>query len=235
MDSDLGGIANRLKADMLAGRLAPGAELGQIALAERFGVSRIPIRDAIRELVGEGLVIASPNRGATVISLGADEIREVYDLRILLECDCVQRAAKRIKPSDYGQLEYACRRSELDSTSPNWAESEWGFHRILYEFADRPRQLAMIKKLRETSQIHIEAYRSLPEKHTIWNKDHEEMVEALKNRDTDLACAILERHLDDSAVYLIARLSAVSRSTTDPNLALMAPVRVGSEVATLSE
>src|SRR5438552_13920080 len=79
-------IAEELKREMLSGRIPAGAELRQTALAERFAVSRIPIRDALRSLAAQGLAVIEPGRGATVIRLSAPQIEEVFDLRIMLEC-----------------------------------------------------------------------------------------------------------------------------------------------------
>src|SRR5437867_991093 len=91
-------IADELRTELMKGLLGPGVDLPQVALARRFGVSRIPVRDALRVLAGEGLVEMDANRGARVINLKPAEIREVYDLRILLECDCLRRASKAITP-----------------------------------------------------------------------------------------------------------------------------------------
>src|SRR6185369_12849834 len=92
-------IATALRGELMAGVLRPGADLSQVDLAERFGVSSIPVRDALRILAGEGLVDIEINRGAKAISLTPDQVREVYDLRILLECDCLRRAAKALTPA----------------------------------------------------------------------------------------------------------------------------------------
>src|SRR5262245_20367755 len=75
-------IAAALRSELMMGTLRPGAELSQVVLAERFGVSRIPIRDALRILAGEGLVEIEANRGARAIALTPGEVREIYDLRV---------------------------------------------------------------------------------------------------------------------------------------------------------
>ncbi|MCA9555343.1 MAG: GntR family transcriptional regulator [Myxococcales bacterium] len=199
-------IATLLKQDILSGALPPGAELSQPALAGRFGVSRIPVRDALRDLAGQGLVEVIPNRGAYVISLSADEVREIYDLRILLECDCLARAAEKIQPKDFTEIERVRRKSDLDAATPLWAQGEWEFHRTLYAFAGRPRQITMIERLRQTCQIHISAYASLPAKKKRWLADHARMVELLRKGGTYEAVAVLEDHLRKSAEHLLARM-----------------------------
>src|SRR5678815_5398232 len=85
-------IAESLREEILRGVLAPGQALRQEELAERFGVSRLPVRDALLRLEAQGLVHVYPNRGAFVISLSADEVSEIYEMRILLEGDIIERA-----------------------------------------------------------------------------------------------------------------------------------------------
>src|SRR5437763_14723371 len=83
-------IAETLRDEILRGAIPPGEALRQEELAERFGVSRLPVRDALLRLEAQGLVHVYPNRGAFVISLSADEVREVYEMRILLEGDLLE-------------------------------------------------------------------------------------------------------------------------------------------------
>ena len=109
------------------GTLRPGAELSQVVLAERFGVSRIPIRDALRILAGEGLVEIEANRGAKAIALTPGEVREIYDLRVLLECDRLRRAAEKMTRATLDEIERARRKSDLDAGTPGWAAGEGRF------------------------------------------------------------------------------------------------------------
>src|SRR5579883_1117401 len=105
-------IAAELRTELMAGRFRPGAELSQVTLADRFGVSRIPVRDALRILAGEGLVEMEPNRGARAIALTPAEVREIYDLRVLLECDCLRRAAGNMTPAALEEIERTRRKSD---------------------------------------------------------------------------------------------------------------------------
>src|SRR5688500_2920250 len=94
-------IADSLRDEILRGVIEPGAPLRQEELAERFQVSRIPVRDALLRLESQGLVHVYSNRGAFVISLSADEVREIYDMRILLEGDLIERAVPRMTAEDW--------------------------------------------------------------------------------------------------------------------------------------
>lgn len=201
-------IAAELRRDLLAGGLPPGAELSQVVLAERFGVSRIPVRDALRILAGEGLIEIEPNRGARAITLTPLQVREVYDLRVLLECDSLRRAADNMTPAALENIERIRRKSDLDASTPGWAAGDWAFHEALYLEAGRPRQLAMIASLRRTCQLFINAYSTMPAKRPRWLNDHRAILQHLGAGETELAVALLRRHLEAAAEHLLVRMSA---------------------------
>ncbi len=188
-------IAAALTRDITTGLLTPGTDLLQVDLAARFQVSRIPIRDALQRLAADGLVTVTPNRGARVVRLNADEIREVYDLRILLEGDLLARAIPKMTDQDVMKIETALERSNLDARTDRWAEGDWHFHTALYAPAARPRQMDLIHSLRRTCQIHIAAYRKLPDQTARWLEDHGALVDGCRARDTDYAKRVLQLHL----------------------------------------
>jgi DNA-binding GntR family transcriptional regulator len=201
-------IAERLRDDMLAGRIRPGAELIQADLAERFGVSRIPVRDALGLLAAQDLVTVRPNRGARVAELSRSEIREIYHLRILLECDLVSAAAAAAGPDDIRRAERTRALSDLEAGGEAWAEGDRRFHAALYAPAQRPRQLAMIEALRRTCQMQISAYAGLPQQTPQWLADHAAMLDAWRDGDGDRAATCLRAHLERARDDLLARMPA---------------------------
>src|SRR5512132_4234499 len=100
-------IAETLREEILRGDVAPGQALRQEELADRFGVSRLPVRDALLRLEAQGLVHVYPNRGAFVISLSAEDVTEIFDLRILLEGDLIERAVPRLTADDWRRIDAA--------------------------------------------------------------------------------------------------------------------------------
>ena len=130
--------------------MAPGHPLRQEELAHRFGVSRLPIRDALLRLEGEGLMAVYPNRGAFVASLSADEVREIYDLRMLLEGDLLARAVPLLITADWRRIDVAVVEAAVGAHELEWATLDRAFHLALYTPADRPRQLALVATLRGT-------------------------------------------------------------------------------------
>ena len=203
-------IAAELRRELMAGVLRPGAELPQVELAERFGVSRIPVRDALRILAGEGLLEMEANRGARAISLTPGQIREIYDLRILLECDCLQRAAAAITPAALQEIDRVRLKSDLDAAGPDWAAGDWAFHRAIYQLAGRSRQLAMIDALRRTCLLFVSAYRTMPVKKPRWLNEHRLILQSLQKGEATKAVLILQEHLEGAAQHLLGRM-AVSR------------------------
>lgn len=203
-------IAAELRAELMAGVLRPGAELPQATLAERFGVSRIPIRDALRILVGEGLVQMEANRGARAINLTATQVREIFDLRILLECDCLRRAALAMTPARLDAIDRARRKSDLDARGPDWAAGDWSFHRSIYDVTDRSRQIAMIEALRRTCVLFVIAYSTMPTRTPRWLSEHRDIYRNLEAGETDQAVTVLERHLAAAAQHLLDRMPATT-------------------------
>jgi DNA-binding GntR family transcriptional regulator len=199
-------IADELRAEITRGEPPPGHALRQEELAARFGVSRLPIREALRRLEAEGLVVVHPNRGAYVSQLDADQVREIYDLRILLEGDLLVRSIKRMKDDDIRAIENVMLRAERQARGQAWSELDDEFHAALYEPAARPRQLAMAMSLRGTVKNYQHAHAALPASTREWLRDHRALVDACRNRDSRQARRHLEDHLERAAAVVISRL-----------------------------
>lgn len=191
-------IFELLRSEIVQGALPPGAELKQEELAVRFGASRIPVREALRLLEAEGLVAFGPNRSAYVVALSIEEVDEIFHLRLLLETDCFARAAERMDISDLARIERARRRAEIDAGTNDWSDSDMAFHEALYAPANRPRQIALIRRLRMTSELQVPAYQRLPGEAGRWLADHKAIVEACRAGRADDAVAILHDHIESA-------------------------------------
>jgi DNA-binding GntR family transcriptional regulator len=199
-------IADSLQADIIAGRYRPGAELKQGEIAERFKVSRIPIRDALQLLAARGLIDLVPNRKARVISLTRDEIREIYDIRVLLECNCLATAIDQMRDANLERISAAFHHSSIDAKTTNWSDGDWAFHKALYLPSGKARQIGMIHKLRQTCRIHISGYGILPDQTAQWLKDHQDIVDACQMRDRDKATRVLKLHIEAAGKTLLDAL-----------------------------
>jgi len=157
-------IAGLIEEAIVSGELAPGSVLRQEQLSERFGVSRTPVREALRRLAALGLVSFIPNRGVRVRTLSHDELREAFLVRAELEALITAEAARRMSDEALEELDEAEKRftrltKELRSLEPGgdrrslaseWMRSNHNFHDVLYRTADLPYVESVAKAARRT-------------------------------------------------------------------------------------
>jgi len=145
-----GAAVAELRRRILSGSVSAGEALRQDALAKEFGISRIPIREAFRQLAAEGLVTIHPHRGAVVTALSAADIAELFDLRAMLEPDLIRRAVPHLKLGDFAAAEsiladYATAISNGDVDA--WGELNTEYHLSLYGPAGRSQTLELVRML----------------------------------------------------------------------------------------
>ncbi len=190
-------VLTSVRAAILAGVLSPGARLRQEELAERFGTSRIPVREALRALEYEGLVTSEPHRGFTVTELDADDVEEVYDLRIVLESHAVRVALPLLTDEDLEELEQLYQAMTSAATPDAQLAARERFYIRLYSVSGRPRLVGLIVRLRQ------EVARSLR-----WPtlqhapSHHDQFFEAVKIGDADRAVAQLAGHYQRVATLI---------------------------------
>ncbi len=201
-------IAQMLRTAILNGAILPGQELRQEELAKRFEVSRMPVRDALNLLARDRLITLRPNRGGKVVALDGREIEEVYDLRILLETDALERAFEHIDESALGDIKLEMKRCEVEADTPDFPRADWRFHQALYAPASRPRQTTIIRELRDVCQMHEAAYAGLRTTEDRWSEDHRAIVNAIEAGNPKLARSLLKAHLHEAGRQLHATLTA---------------------------
>lgn len=186
-----------MRETILSGKLAPGARLRQEKLAEQFGTSRIPVREALRALEYEGLVRSVPYRGFTVTELDADDIEEVYDLRILLESHAVRLALPLMTDEDVRVLEelYA----EMVAAQPGDAQlaARERFYIRLYAITGRPRLVGLIARLRQevARSLRWPTLQHAPSHHQVF-------FEAIRAGDAERAASQLATHYRRVAILI---------------------------------
>jgi DNA-binding GntR family transcriptional regulator len=194
---------------ILHGRYAAGEPLRQDALADELGVSRIPIREALRQLEAEGLVTFSPHRGAIVSSLSLAEIEEVFDLRATIEPDLLRRALPHLTTFQLDQAD-----DVLDSYAhalqtgdvSKWGELNWQFHATLYAPAERPITMGIVQRLHQQSDRYLRMQLALTHGETRANDEHRAIAAAARGRDVKRACALVRDHIAGAGRSLIAFL-----------------------------
>jgi DNA-binding GntR family transcriptional regulator len=193
---------------IVSGVFPPGAKLHQSRLAEALDVSRIPVRSAIRRLEAEGLVAVFPHRGAVVRSLEPEELREIYELRVMLETFALREAMKNITPEEMDELSELATQLDMEPEGSHWVDTRREFYRRLYRAAGRPRTLAMIEALRADVGRYWLSLRVVDHEGTA----HRDLVEAIRAEDAEAA----ERWLADHLEHVSDELSRLAEAETEP-------------------
>ncbi|HYW54265.1 MAG TPA: GntR family transcriptional regulator [Dongiaceae bacterium] len=200
-------IADALREDIHAGRLAAGTALNQNELADRFGVSRIPVREALRQLETDGTIRYVPSRGAVVSAYTPDEIEERFEIRAELEPLALRLAIPHLTPETLraAERELTAMRDEPDPE--RWGKHHAAFHRLLYEAAHRPRLLAIVESLylSVTSLIPPGSRREHMRAH---DAEHRAILDACARGDADAAARALREHLRSTRERALAPQTA---------------------------
>ncbi|HEV2442743.1 MAG TPA: GntR family transcriptional regulator [Steroidobacteraceae bacterium] len=199
-------VAESLRKEIAGGWLRPGSPLRQEAIADRLGVSRMPVRDALSQLHAEGLVDLLPNRGAFVSSMSAEECVELFDLRVMLECDALERAVAHHTDSSLRELRYIQGELEVATDRESWAAGDRRFHTNLYQPCGRPRTLRIIAELRNRVERFYLAALSPDDRRSAWRGEHRDILSAVGERDAAAACGALRRHLRETQAVVLAKI-----------------------------
>lgn len=191
-------VADSLRQDILDGVHPPGAQLRQDALAMAYQVSRIPVREALFQLEAEGLVTMAPHRGAVVAPLRAEEIRDVFELRALLEPRLLAASIPLLTDLDLAALEgieaaFASAIARRDSTA--WGRLNAELHLAMYARAPLPRTLAIVAALLQTSERYTRLQLARAEAWRRAQQEHAELVRLCRARDVTAATALLVAHV----------------------------------------
>jgi DNA-binding GntR family transcriptional regulator len=192
-------IVDRLRQAILDGTHAAGAQLRQDALADTYGVSRIPVREALFQLEAEGLVRIAPHKGAIVSELSLDEINDVFDLRCILEPRMLAQSAPGFTAEDFARLDGIQARFEAAIAKRDvgqWGVLNADFHMALYERAPQPRTRAIVASLLQTSDRYTRLQLSGTSAMGIAEQEHAELIRLCRAGDIANACRFLARHIE---------------------------------------
>lgn len=187
-----------LREKILRGDYAEGAPLRQDALAADLGVSRIPVREALRQLEVEGLVTFAPHQGAVVSTLSLAEIEELFELRALIETDLLRRAVPRLGPEDVARADRileaydeAFARGDVAA----WGALNWEFHSALLAAADRPFTMGIVQNLQNQSERYMRMQLALTHGEGRASREHHAIADAARRGDAEHACVLLAAHI----------------------------------------
>jgi DNA-binding GntR family transcriptional regulator len=198
------------------GELASGAYLVESDLARALGVSRTPVREALRRLAAEGLVLTEGHRRAVVREFSEDQVQELYELRARLESYAAARAATRLDAASLDTLRRlaaemeACVAAGTDLATARFADLNDRFHQVILDGARGEHLAAALRPVLQIQLLLLQRYRHTIQEHlerSCWH--HRELIRAFELRDPDLAGRQMELHM------LSAR-SAGPAPTEDP-------------------
>lgn len=208
-------VLGEMRRLLVTGELAPGTPVRQEAVAARLGVSRVPVREALKVLEGEGHVVYLPHRGYVVAELSVDDLTEVYRLRELLEAEAIRVAVPRLDDATVAAIQEAARavdsagrRGDLAAMTAHNRE----LHFLLFDAAGMPRLSRTLRQLWDATDVYRSVYFAGTGNRTRVKHDHADLVDALRARDVRRAVAVQKSHRD-SSVMAVTRAIA-GRSAT---------------------
>ena len=207
-------VFNTLRQAILKGELEPGERLMEIQLAERLGVSRTPIREAIRKLELEGLVLMIPRKGAEVAEISEKSLREVLEVRRSLEELAIELACQRITPEELTALEEAenrFARAVEDGEVMAIAESDENYHELIYQATENDRLVQILNNLREQMYRYRLEYIKDEDRRQILVVEHEHILRAVRRRDIADAKSAVREHIDNQQLTITKNLTTAKK------------------------
>jgi DNA-binding GntR family transcriptional regulator len=217
--SRAGNALHALESMILTGELQPRERLVVNALAERLGVSAYAIRTALQALEANGLVKMESNRGAVVSDLGADEIKEIFEVRVGLEKMANRMAAAHVTPDDITRLEEIEARLEAAYAQSELSEviaSNAMFHNYVAEMSRNQTLIKMILELKKRCHIFNTTAWSSPNVVAILFEEHRQYIRALGEKDLALLDELPERHFVHSKALFLQHLDAKKANFSPP-------------------
>lgn len=203
-------VFNTLRRAILKGELKPGERLMEIALADKLGVSRTPIREAIRKLELEGLVVMAPRKGAKVASITERDLSDVLEVRKGMEVLAISLACKRITGEELEKLETIEQSFQKLIESGNLtelAEMDVKFHDTIYQATNNQRLVQLLNNLREQMyRYRMEYLKDIAVRRTL-AEEHKTICQALRERDEQQAEQYVSIHIDNQQKAIIRSLN----------------------------
>jgi DNA-binding GntR family transcriptional regulator len=192
-------IVEQLRQGILSGHHAAGTQLRQDALAAEFGVSRIPVREALFQLEAEGLVRIEPHKGAVVASFSLEEIDDIFDLRVLLEPRLLAVSVPQLTAADLAEIEgygAAFAQAVQAQDVARWGELNALLHLGLYRRAAQPRTLAIVTSLLQASDRLTRLQMNRASAMGRAQREHKRLLALCRNGQVDEACRHLADHIE---------------------------------------
>ena len=208
-------VFNTLRQAILIGELKPGERLMELHLADKLGVSRTPVREAIRRLELEGLVTMIPRKGAEVAQITEKSMSDVLEVRRTLDALCAELACDRITPESLAALKKACDHFEQcvgTHDAKKIAQADVSLHDIIVEATGNQRLIQMVHNLSEQMYRYRFEYIKDSSQHDTLVKEHRIIYQSIVDKDKDTAAAAARLHIDNQKKAIIRQIRLESRA-----------------------
>ena len=202
-------VFNRLRQSILIGELKPGERLMELHLANRLGVSRTPIREAIHKLEQEGLVTIIPRRGAEVAQITEKSMNDVLEVRRALDALCVELACERITEEGLTTLREACENFEQcvrTGDSKQIAQADVALHDIIVQATGNQRLIQLVNNLSEQMYRYRFEYIKDSSQHQTLVEEHRIIYQSIVRKDKETAAAAARTHIDNQEKAIIRQI-----------------------------
>ena len=199
-------IAKHIRDAIISGGLEEGEPIRQDEIARLFNVSKIPVREALKRLEAEGLVIFQRNRGAVVTSTSDAELAEIFEVRAMLESNAIRLAVPKMTEETFRHADAICDEFVGEGNVGRWAELNWSFHSALYREANRPYLLNMIRSVNDRVERFLRLQLSLSHGEKTADREHRAILAACRAGDADKAAEMLSAHIMRAHTSLMEHL-----------------------------
>lgn len=202
-------VFNTLRQAILTGEMKPGERLMEIHLANKLGVSRTPIREAIRKLELEGLVIMIPRRGAEVAQITWKNLKDVLEVRRALDVLAVELACERMTREEHQELLHACEKFEEATRSKDIreiAQTDVAFHDLIIASTRNNRLIQLVNNLAEQMYRYRFEYIKDESQHARLVEEHNNIYQSILHRDKEAAANAVRNHVDNQEDAIIRQL-----------------------------
>ena len=203
-------VFNTLRQAILRGELKPGERLMEIQLANKLGVSRTPIREAIRKLELEGLVLMIPRKGAEVAEITEKSLRDVLEVRRALEELAIELACQRMSEEEVGNLQKAqedFKKAIAEGDAMKIAETDEHYHDVIYEGTQNAKLIQMLNNLREQMYRYRLEYIKDEDKRKILVLEHEKILKTVRERKVAEAKEAVREHIDNQEITVARNIT----------------------------
>lgn len=190
-----------LKGRIIKGNLKPGGKILELNIAKQLGVSRTPVREALRELTAEGFVRTEPNLGMIVIDFSLEDLQEVLKIRKLLEGYAASVTAKKINKGEIKKLKKIIEKMNISISKDDvlvYSDLNAEFHNLIFNICGNKRLMKIYDNLTSSEhRFRIRSLRNNPKRLKYSLKEHQEIVETLKRKDSEQADRLSQRHIEN--------------------------------------